>query len=105
MELVEVARQNNLIIFADEIYDKILYDDVAHTSICTLCDDVLKSHMADLIMAESDEDFAAIQEDMLKEIEELGEPACWDWYNTKWEEAREIVQPYFDAACEAAGLK
>ena len=71
----------------------------------TLCDDVLKSHMADLIMAESDEDFAAIQEDMLKEIEELGEPACWDWYNTKWEEAREIVQPYFDAACEAAGLK
>ena len=47
----------------------------------------------------------SIQEDMLKEIEELGEPACWDWYNTKWEEAREIVQPYFDAACEAAGLK
>ena len=41
MELVELARQNNLIIFADEIYDKILYDDVAHTSVCTLCDDVL----------------------------------------------------------------
>ena len=26
LEIVEVARQNNLIIFADEIYDKILYD-------------------------------------------------------------------------------
>ena len=71
----------------------------------TLCDNVLSSHMAELIMAESDEEFAAIQADMLKEIEELGEPACWEWYNTKWEEAREIVQPYFDAACEAAGLK
>jgi alanine-synthesizing transaminase len=41
LELIEVARTNNLIIFADEIYDKILYDDIAHHSICTLCDDVL----------------------------------------------------------------
>lgn len=41
LELIEVARQNNLIIFADEIYDKIIYDDIAHHSICTLCDDVL----------------------------------------------------------------
>ena len=39
-EIVEFARQNNLVIFADEIYDKILYDDVAHRSICTLADDV-----------------------------------------------------------------
>ena len=37
---VEFARQNDLVIFADEIYDKILYDDVAHRSICTLADDV-----------------------------------------------------------------
>ncbi|WP_281072724.1 pyridoxal phosphate-dependent aminotransferase [Succinivibrio dextrinosolvens] len=39
-EIVEFARQNELVIFADEIYDKILYDDVAHRSICTLADDV-----------------------------------------------------------------
>lgn len=39
-EIVEFARQNDLVIFADEIYDKILYDDVAHRSICTLADDV-----------------------------------------------------------------
>ena len=39
-DLIEIAREHNLIIFADEIYDKILYDDVAHRSICTLCDDV-----------------------------------------------------------------
>lgn len=39
-DLIEIAREHDLIIFADEIYDKILYDDVAHRSICTLCDDV-----------------------------------------------------------------
>jgi DNA-binding transcriptional MocR family regulator len=30
MEIVEIARQHNLIIFADEIYDKILYDEAQH---------------------------------------------------------------------------
>ena len=39
-EIVEFARQNDLVIFADEIYDKILYDDVAHRSVCTLADDI-----------------------------------------------------------------
>lgn len=29
-EIVEIARQHNLIIFADEIYDKILYDEAQH---------------------------------------------------------------------------
>lgn len=41
LEIIEVARQNNLVVFADEIYDKILYDDTAHRSMCTLSDDVL----------------------------------------------------------------
>jgi alanine-synthesizing transaminase len=39
--LVEVARQHNLIVFADEIYDKTLYDGAVHTSIASLADDVL----------------------------------------------------------------
>jgi alanine-synthesizing transaminase len=41
IELIEVARQHQLIIFADEIYDKTLYDGHTHTSIASLCDDVL----------------------------------------------------------------
>ncbi|MDA9557045.1 pyridoxal phosphate-dependent aminotransferase [Vibrio sp.] len=41
LEVIEIARQHNLIIFADEIYDKILYDGAVHTSIATLSDDVL----------------------------------------------------------------
>ncbi|PKF78368.1 aminotransferase [Vibrio sp. vnigr-6D03] len=41
LEVIEVARQHKLIIFADEIYDKVLYDGATHTSISTLADDVL----------------------------------------------------------------
>ena len=39
--ILEIARQHRLIVFADEIYDKVLYDDAQHTSIASLADDVL----------------------------------------------------------------
>jgi alanine-synthesizing transaminase len=39
--IVEIARQHQLIVFADEIYDKTLYDGNVHTSIASLADDVL----------------------------------------------------------------
>ncbi len=38
-QLVELAREKNLIIFADEIYDKILYDEAQHISVASLTDD------------------------------------------------------------------
>jgi len=41
LEIVELARQHQLIVFADEIYDKTLYDGETHTSIASLADDVL----------------------------------------------------------------
>jgi alanine-synthesizing transaminase len=40
-EIVEIARQHQLIVFADEIYDKTLYDGETHTSLAALSDDVL----------------------------------------------------------------
>lgn len=40
-ELVEIARQHRLIVFADEIYDKVLYDGAEHTSLASLSEDVL----------------------------------------------------------------
>ncbi len=40
-QIVDLAKEHGLIIFADEIYDKILYDDVKHTPIATLATDVL----------------------------------------------------------------
>ncbi|MFC6887140.1 MULTISPECIES: pyridoxal phosphate-dependent aminotransferase [Actinomadura] len=39
--IAEVARRRNLIIFADEIYDRILYDDARHVSIASLAPDLL----------------------------------------------------------------
>lgn len=39
--LVSIARENHLIVYADEIYDKILYDGGVHTSIASLADDLL----------------------------------------------------------------
>ena len=41
LQIVELARQHHLIIFADEIYDKVLYDGTTHTSIASLAEDVL----------------------------------------------------------------
>ncbi|MEP7371537.1 MAG: pyridoxal phosphate-dependent aminotransferase, partial [Nitrosospira sp.] len=40
-EIIEIARQHQLIIYADEIYDKVLYDGATHTSIASLADDIL----------------------------------------------------------------
>lgn len=40
-QIVELARQHQLIVFADEIYDKVLYDGESHTSLAALADDVL----------------------------------------------------------------
>jgi len=39
--IVKLAREHNLIVFADEIYDKILYDGTEHTALASLADDVL----------------------------------------------------------------
>jgi alanine-synthesizing transaminase len=40
-EIVEIARRHQLVVYADEIYDKVLYDGATHTSIASLADDVL----------------------------------------------------------------
>ena len=39
--IAEIARRHNLIIYSDEIYDKILYDDATHTSTALFAPDLL----------------------------------------------------------------
>lgn len=46
--ILEIARQHNLIVFADEIYDRILYDEAEHVSIASLAEDVLCVTMSGL---------------------------------------------------------
>ena len=41
LQIIELAREHNLVLMADEIYDRILYDDAVHTPMCTLAQDVL----------------------------------------------------------------
>lgn len=41
LEIAEIARRHNLIIFSDEIYDKILYDGAVHHHMAALAPDVL----------------------------------------------------------------
>jgi alanine-synthesizing transaminase len=40
-EMVAIAREHGLIIYADEVYDKVLYDGATHTAIASLSQDVL----------------------------------------------------------------
>ncbi|MCW8108688.1 pyridoxal phosphate-dependent aminotransferase [Alteromonas ponticola] len=39
-DIIELARQHSLIVFSDEIYDKILYDKAEHTCIASLSDEI-----------------------------------------------------------------
>ncbi|MCE2879539.1 MAG: pyridoxal phosphate-dependent aminotransferase [Comamonadaceae bacterium] len=41
VQIVALAREHGLLIFADEVYDKVLYDDAVHTPIASLSQDVL----------------------------------------------------------------
>ncbi len=41
MEIVEIAREHGLVILADEVYDKVLYDGIKHTAIASMSKDVL----------------------------------------------------------------
>ncbi len=38
--IISLAREYDLVIYSDEIYDKVLYDDAIHIPIASLCDDV-----------------------------------------------------------------
>lgn len=40
LQLIDLCRKHDLILFADEIYSKIVYDDAVHIPAASLCDDV-----------------------------------------------------------------
>ena len=41
LEILEIARQHQLVVYADEIYDKVVFDGATHTAIAALAEDVL----------------------------------------------------------------
>lgn len=48
LDVVKVAREHQLVIYSDEIYDKILYEEAQHTCIASLADDVFIVTMSGL---------------------------------------------------------
>ncbi|MDQ5906259.1 MAG: alanine-synthesizing transaminase, partial [Pseudomonadota bacterium] len=40
-DIIQIAREHHLIIYSDEVYDKVLYDGNTHTAIASLSEDVL----------------------------------------------------------------
>ncbi len=40
-DIVDIARTHGLVLYADEIYDKVLYEDARHTALASLSEDVL----------------------------------------------------------------
>lgn len=61
------------------------------------CNDILYQSMPALIMAETDEEFAEIQADVIAQLEELGVEEQYEWYKAQWEPANELAKPFFDA--------
>ena len=45
LEIIAIAREHGLIIYADEVYDKVLYDGATHTAMASLSDDVLTGEL------------------------------------------------------------
>ena len=41
LELLEIARQNDLVVFSDEIYDKIIFDEEEHIATASLAEDLV----------------------------------------------------------------
>ncbi len=41
LQIIEIARENKLVILSDEIYDRLVMDGIEHVSTASLCDDLL----------------------------------------------------------------
>lgn len=57
------------------------------------CDEILEGRQADLIMAETEEEYLEIQTEMLEEIKSLGEEEVFLAYQEQWNSVAEIMVP------------
>lgn len=73
--------------------------------ILSTCDDILYTAMPSLIMAESDEEFASIRDEVLAELESAGQEEAWAWYSEQWEAPRALFNELLAEAVPAAGLE
>lgn len=69
------------------------------------CNDIMYTAMPTLIMAESDEEFAAAREEVLAELEAAKEPQAWEWYSAAWEEPMKLFNDYLAATLPQLGME
>lgn len=62
------------------------------------CNDICERAMPDLIMAESDEEFAAVQAEVIAELEEAGVNTAWEWAQEAWSTSKALVDVAFEQA-------
>lgn len=66
---------------------------------------ILHEVQADLILADSDEQFKAIQDEAIDELVELGEPEVFEAYQQKWNASAAVVVPLVRQVQEANGIE
>ena len=73
--------------------------------IVSSADAILDETYIELILAETDEEFQAIQEETIQRIIELGEPEVFLAYQEKWNTAAAIIVPLVQEAQAANGIE
>lgn len=64
------------------------------------CNDIMYRAMPKLVMAESDEAYAAVQQEVFQDLKDAGEEQAWAWCNENYNKVRDQVKPIFDQARE-----
>ena len=66
---------------------------------------ILDEALVELVLAESDEEYLAIQEETIQKIIDLGEPEVFRAYQEKWDAAAAIIVPLVYEAQKAKGVE
>ena len=69
------------------------------------CNDILYTSMPTLIMAESEEEFAQLRDEVISEILGLGEQEVWEWYKAEWEAPKELYNIYIEETLANVGME
>jgi putative aldouronate transport system substrate-binding protein len=62
------------------------------------CNDICERAMPDLIMADSDEQFASVQAEVLSKLDEAGVNTAWEWAQEAWATSKAKVDVAFKQA-------
>lgn len=73
--------------------------------VLSTCDDIMYTAMPSLIMAEDEEEFAALRDEVLAELAAADEETAWNWFSEQWVEPRAFFVDLLAEAVPAAGLE